>query len=367
MKVMRTPRSLDLAITSHCNLRCAYCSHFSSAGDVGSDLSTEEWLQFFEELKRCGVMDVCLQGGEPFFRPDFKELISGIIRNRMRFSILSNGTLITEEMAAFLASSGRCDSVQVSIDGSIPTTHDAFRGEGNFIRALRGLKLLREQRVNASVRVTIHRRNVNELEEIARFLLEELEMPGFSTNSASYFGLCRKNTEQVQLTAEERSLAMEKLLKLTDKYHDRISAQAGPLAEARGWRDMEAALKSGELRSQGGGFLTGCGGPITKLAVRADGTMLPCIQLPEIELGVINRDSLKEIWQNNPELYRFRLRRKIPLSDFEFCRNCDYLNYCTGNCPAAASAILQDPWHPSPDACYKRFKESGGRLPKVRE
>ncbi len=112
-------------------LEMRVCSHFSSGGEVEKDLSTEEWLQFFEELHRCNVMDVCLQGGEPLFRPDLKELINGIVGNRMRFSILTNGTLITEEMATFLASSGRCDSVQVSIDGSIPTTHDAFRGEGN--------------------------------------------------------------------------------------------------------------------------------------------------------------------------------------------------------------------------------------------
>ena len=118
MKLMKTPKSVDLEITNRCNLRCRYCSHFSSAGDVEKDLSTEEWLQFFEELNRCAVMEVCLQGGEPFIREDFRELVEGIVRNRMRFSILSNGTLITDDMAAFLASTGRCNSVQVSIDGS---------------------------------------------------------------------------------------------------------------------------------------------------------------------------------------------------------------------------------------------------------
>jgi MoaA/NifB/PqqE/SkfB family radical SAM enzyme len=38
MQVMRTPKSMDLGITTRCNLRCEYCSHFSSAGDVGLDL-----------------------------------------------------------------------------------------------------------------------------------------------------------------------------------------------------------------------------------------------------------------------------------------------------------------------------------------
>ena len=78
------------------------------------DLPTEEWLRFFEELNRSMVMDVCFQGGEPLMRPDLPELIQSVVRNGMRFSILSNGTLITDEIAQFLASTGRCDYVQVS-------------------------------------------------------------------------------------------------------------------------------------------------------------------------------------------------------------------------------------------------------------
>jgi len=108
MKVMSTPKSVDIEITNRCNLRCKYCSHFGSAGDVNQDLPTEEWLKFFEELNRCTVIGVTLAGGEPFFREYLEELIEGVVKNRMRFSILSNGTLITDEMAAFLASTRRC-------------------------------------------------------------------------------------------------------------------------------------------------------------------------------------------------------------------------------------------------------------------
>ncbi len=148
MTLMKTPRSVDLLITGKCNLRCKYCSYFSSGAEVDEDLATEEWLTFFEELNRAMVMDVCLQGGEPFMRPDFQELIEGIVRNGMRFSILSNGTLITDEMAQFLASTGRCDYVQVSIDGSVAETHDVCRGAGNFDRAVNGLKLLQKHGVS---------------------------------------------------------------------------------------------------------------------------------------------------------------------------------------------------------------------------
>jgi len=361
--VMSTPRSVDIEITNRCNLRCQYCSHFGSAGDVEKDLPLEEWLHFFEELNRCAVTSVTLSGGEPFRREDLKELIEGIVRNRMRFDILSNGTLITEEMAAFLASTRRCDGVQVSIDGSIPITHDAFRGEGNFLRALQGIHNLQRHDVPVSVRVTIHRQNVHDLDGIARLLLEEIALPGFSTNSASYFGLCRKNAELVQLTPEERSLAMETLLKLNLRYDGRISANAGPFAEAKGWLEMERARQEGKDTLPGRGFLSSCGGPMSKLAVRADGVMLPCCQIPHMELGRINADDLRKVWQDHPELKRLRERRTIPLGRFPFCQGCNYINYCTGNCPALAYTIWGEVNHPSPDACLQRFLEEGGRLP----
>lgn len=363
MRVMRTPKSVDIEITNRCNLRCQYCSHFGSAGDVEQDLPLEEWLRFFEELNRCSVITLTLSGGEPFCREDLKELIEGIVKNRMRFEILSNGTLITEEWAAFLVSTGRCDTVQVSIDGSIPITHDAFRGEGNFLRARQGIEYLQKYHVPISVRVTIHRQNLQDLEEIAALLLEEIGLPDFSTNSASYLGLCRKNAEQVQLTVEERSLAMVTLLQLNRKYQGRISANAGPLAEARGWLEMERARQEGLASIPGRGYLSGCGGPMSKLAVRADGIMIPCCQIPHMELGRINKDNLQEVWQDHPELKRLRERQTIPLSHFPFCQGCAYINYCTGNCPALAFAIWGEVNHPSPDACLKRFKEEGGRLP----
>jgi SynChlorMet cassette radical SAM/SPASM protein ScmE len=304
---------------------------------VGQDLSKEEWLQFFEELNRCAVMNVTLQGGEPFCRKDLPELVEGIVRNRMRFNILSNGTLITDEMAAFLASTGRCNGVQVSIDGSV---------------------------VPVSVRVTIHKQNVWDLENVSKLLLEEVGLSSFSTNAASYMGLCRQNTEQIQLTAEERSLAMKTLLKLEKKYNGRVSATAGPLAEGKDWLEMERACQQKREAIPGRGHLSGCNGPMETLAVRADGVMVPCGQMSHIELGRINRDNLQEIWQEHLELKRLRERHKIPLENFEFCQGCEYINYCTGNCPALAYTILGKENHPSPDACLKRFLEAGGRLPE---
>jgi len=362
---MKTPKSVDLSITHRCNLRCAYCAHFDSPADVQEDLPTEVWLSFFEELSRLAVLNVCLSGGEAFIREDLKELIQGIVKNRMRFRILSNGTLITDEMAAFIASTGRCDTVQVSIDGSTPITHDACRGPGNFARAMEGLAALRRNRIPASVRVTIHRKNVHDLEEITRLLIHEVGLSGFSTNSAGYLGLCRRNAEQVQLTAEDRSIAMASLLSLAKRYNGRISAQAGPLAEAKGWAEMDRARIEGRKSMPGRGFLAGCNGSRQTIAVRADGVFIPCSQLPHLEMGRIGRDDLREIWQHHPTLTRLRERQTIPLTNFAFCEGCPYIPYCTGNCPALAYTMTGNDQHPAPDACLRLFLREGGRLPAL--
>ena len=103
---------------------------------------------------------------------------------------------------------------------------------------------------------------------------------------------------------------------------------------------------------------------MSTLAVRADGVMVPCGQMSHIELGSINRDNLQDVWQEHPEFKRLRERHSIPLEDFGFCQGCEYINYCTGNCPALAYTILGKENHPSPDACLKRFLEAGGRLPQ---
>lgn len=365
MNLMTSPRSVAISITSHCNLTCLYCFHYTSAGDTARDLPVEEWLLFFEELGRLAIMDVIISGGEPFLYHDFRNIISGVVANRMRFSVLSNGTLIGEDDARFLAATGRCNYVQISLDAGQPDLHDACRGDGNFFKAVQGLDNLRAAGVNTTVRVTINRHNVHHLEDTACFLLEEKGLAGFSTNAADYQGLCRENSD-IQLNNEERVIAMETLVRLNKKYHNRITGGAGPLADARLWTAMEEARRSGVEQFPRGGALTACGCVWNRLAVRPDGVMVPCNQMSHIELGHINRDSLTTVWHDHPEMQRLRQRHTIPLSTFAECRDCSYMPYCTGNCPALAHSLSGDAYAPSPDACLKRFLADGGTLPRGR-
>jgi SynChlorMet cassette radical SAM/SPASM protein ScmE len=290
-------------------------------------------------------------------------MIAGIVENCMRFSILTNGTLLRDDMARFIAQTGRCDMVQVSLDGTKVKIHDACRGKGSFAGAMAGIAFLKKHHVNIGVRVTVNRFNCLDLEKMAHLLLDQLELPFFSVNAASYLGLGKHNADEIGLRVEDRVQAMEALLMLSREYPDRIGASAGPLAEGLQWQAMEAARRQGQSDIPGGGFLTGCGCVTHKLAVRADGVLVPCTLLGHIELGRINQDDLQAIWQTHPQMQKLRRRRTIPLSGFAFCRECAYISYCTGNCPALAYSATQSVDHPDPGACLKRFLTHGGQLP----
>ena len=161
-----------------------------------------------------------------------------------------------------------------------------FRG------AIRGIRTLQRHQINVAVRVTIHRNNVHDLENIAHFLLEELGLASFSTNSAGHLGTCRLNADDLLLNMQERQVAMATLLDLAEKYPNRISATAGPLAEGRMWRRMDEAWAQNAPAFHNGGCLTGCGCPSNKISVHADGVIVPCSMLAHVELGRINQDSL---------------------------------------------------------------------------
>jgi len=360
--VMRSPRTVAVEITAGCNLRCLYCYYFHNPAVDYRDLPTDSWLRFFDELGSLGVMNVILAGGEPFTRKDLRDLLEGIVRNRMRFSLLSNGTLIDDETADFIAGTSRCEYVQVSVDGSCADTHDSCRGKGSFEGALRGIRILQRHGAKVAVRVTIHRHNVEDLENIARLLLEELGLPGFGTNSAGYLGRCALNADSILLTTRERQTAMATLMRLTEKYPGRLRADAGPLAEGLMWGRMEHARVQRAPAFHNGGHLTGCGCTRSEISIRADGTIVPCSMLAHIELGRIDHESLAEVWQNNADLNGLRNRHSIPLTEFEYCSDCPYIPYCTGNCPGLAYALTGRTDQPSPDACLRRFCEAGGTV-----
>jgi len=358
---MKMPREIDVEITSRCNLRCKYCYYFENPNVEYLDLPTEDWITFFDELGSIGIMEVVLTGGEPFSRPDLKTIIDTIVLNRMRFSILSNGGLITDEIIEYISKTGRCNSIQISLDGSCGEIHDLSRGNGSFEGAMRGLRILLANSIKVDVRFTITHFNVDDIENFTSFILDDIGLPSFSTNAASYFGICRNSGQEIMLNRNDRSKAMKTLLFLNRKYEGRILAAAGPLADALSFARMQKAYDDGCPPFFEGGSLTACGCFNSKLSVRSDGTITPCSMLPHLELGHINSDKIIDIWQNSKKLSFIRERKKIPLNNFPLCQECKFINYCTGGCPGSAYNYTKEVNHPCPDACYKTFLD-GNRV-----
>ncbi len=356
-QVMRAPRHVDIAITGQCNLACAYCFY---ADEMVSrdDLPTERWLAFFDELGSLGVMTVCLTGGEVFTRRDLFVLIDRIIANRMRYSVLSNGTLITEDVLAQFnlgKRRQRLDYIQISIDGSQAQVHDKSR-PNSFQRAIRGVHLLRKAGFPVTARVTVNRYNVNDLESIAQLLLEEVGLPSFSTNEAFPCGVTERIGREVIMTRRQREKAMWTLADLEKRYPGRINATAGPLAKARAFATMEAALLAGHTRLPGCGVLGSCGGVFSRLAVLQDGTIVPCHNLSTLSMGTIGIDDLRKVWLEHPLLNAVRQRRNIPLDSLETCRDCSYQGFCTGGCPGGALFLTGKLNARNPLDCYRVLK-----------
>ena len=155
------------------------------------------------------------------------------------------------------------------------------------------------------------------------------------------------------LTVAQRREVMGTLTRLNEKYHNRISATAGPLALVRQERAIHEAQAKGETDFSGCGYLTACGGVFEKIAVLHDGTIVPCHIISDLHLGNILQDDLGEVWHSHEKMQAMRQRREIPLDELTPCMNCDYKGYCTGGCPGGAMFLNGDFNTRNPMDCYR--------------
>ncbi len=357
--ILSAPESVDLALTGRCNLSCQYCCYADSMTSK-QDISTEQWLEILEELGKIGVQRVCLSGGEVFARPDLFTIIDGVIKNRMRYSLLSNGTLINEEtIASFQVGKRRprLNSIQISIDGSCAEIHDLSRPPKSFDRAIRALRLLVQEKFPIRVRVTINHHNINDLPEIAALLINDIGIHGFSTNEAEFMGTARCNGQNIVLSKEERLQAMKVLTELNKQYGGKIGALAGPLAMATMVSEIETRISAGETGRSDRGTLCSCGGVFAQMAILHDGTMVPCNMLPTMIMGVAGMHPILAAWRSSPAINAIRYRRYVPLSALPECSDCPYAGFCSGGCPASVMSKTGKIIGTDTSACFRAYKQ----------
>ena len=122
-------------LTSECNLRCLHC--YNESGVLRSLLSEKEYKNILDSIPEGLETSVTLSGGEPLLHPLIWNFISELDKKDYgKKLMITNATLISPDIAKRLKEHDI--SIQVSLNGSCPESHDQLCGKGNFERTMRG-------------------------------------------------------------------------------------------------------------------------------------------------------------------------------------------------------------------------------------
>jgi MoaA/NifB/PqqE/SkfB family radical SAM enzyme len=141
-----------------CNLACLHC--LISCGpknDQHPFMTLEQVLATIEEGARRGIKELYFTGGEPFMHEQIREMIEAALKVAP-LTILTNGMLIDEEMAAWLAAQFKASryslDLRVSLDGASPEENDAIRGRKTFWKIVESIERLWSAGLNPIITVT---------------------------------------------------------------------------------------------------------------------------------------------------------------------------------------------------------------------
>lgn len=348
------PRLIFWETTAGCNLACVHCRRITVADAlVPQDLTSAEAFDLVDQIAAFARPIFVLSGGEPLFRPDVFDIARRASGAGLIVALATNGTLIDADVARCIQESG-VRRVSLSFDGADATTHDIFRGEGAFAKALAGMGHLRAAGVPYQINTTVARHNVHQMNETLRmakalgaqalhlFLLVpvgcgveiaddqqispaeyetvlnwvyDAEMQGGielkATCAPHYFRVSR------QRRAEERR---QGICRERPASHHRQAHAGGHSGHPGAGDGNEQARQAMSAMTKG--CLAGTG----VCFVSHRGEVFPCGYLP-VEVGNLRRQSFREIWEGSPLFAELRdpdlLGGKCGLCEFKrVCGGC---------------------------------------------
>lgn len=146
-KVGKIPRAITLNYNNICNFKCEFC--FSAEKDnahIRECLDFETIKNLANQADQLGIWEIVLTGGELLVAPDkLFQLIDAFGPERFQMIIISNGYLMTKEMAVALANKG-IDCIGISLSGMDEEKHNFERGgvKDAHKRALNALDIVHE-------------------------------------------------------------------------------------------------------------------------------------------------------------------------------------------------------------------------------
>lgn len=262
------PLAATLELTYRCNWRCVFC--FNPRHHDVRALTGPEWIAVLDDLRALGTLSIALTGGEVLTHPDFLEIARAARDRRFSLRILTNGALVTEEMADSLAGLDPT-GVEMSLHGATARTHDQTTGRpGSFRALLQGLERLQRRGVRLLLKTPLTRLNEHELEDMVG-LVERLGV-----------------SHRLDLALTPRD----------DGDPGPLAYRASPAAVERTYRLLAGQGRLPHTEHAPGG--TNCGlGRIT-LAVDPEGNVYPCLQWKRTSLGNVRQTPLRDLWKTSP-------------------------------------------------------------------
>ena len=324
------PDPVFIELTTRCNLSCAYC--YAARSQKNCDLDTSLALKLITEIADMGTFGIVLSGGEPMLHPDITDIVSHAAQAGLAVGITTNGTLWSEvQLQQF---SGKVSNLQISIDSSNSTTHDALRGQqGVFTKATNLVSAASEKGIHTTVSCVITQQNFFDIPALISLCIN-IGAKEFRILRMVPVGRGQEQTAQL--------ISPKQVTRLKNILYNLGRENQGRLTVS--W-DSEFEPSRSEYCTAGKSIL----------AIRPDGNVVPCSFLPGTKyiLGSIKTNSLTEIW-NSRALHEYR--NNYGLID-ERCRNCSIFSTCKGGCRAVREAAI---WPPAIYCPYLGRGENNG-------
>lgn len=323
-------------ITEQCNQRCAHCYHesYDAVGELSLPQLTEAANRMLAAIHKWGKRgSFSLTGGEPFLRKRDLFSIAHYLDDAVDahyYDILTNGSLIDDEVASELCSLAKLRRIQVSLEGASAESNDSVRGPGSFKETIGAIRCMKKAGLELSVMTTLTFSNAQQIP----LLIEMLEGEGVDNFAIERFipeGQGKCMVTETMTSDEVRQVFMN--------VH-RLGCQPRPIRVLM-YRPLFCLL---DIEDETVGAMCSVGN--NALTIMHDGTVFPCRRLP-IPIGNILSDSLFQIWYDSPLLWQIR----NPANLKGKCGRCDYLPICRG-CRAAAFAHTGDYLAEDPQ-CWK--------------
>ena len=164
--IPRIPLEGSIDLTYRCNNNCRHCWISIPAGspEKEKELTFDEIGNIVDDARKMGCRRWSISGGEPMLRPDFADIFDYITRKSATYSINTNGTFITPEIARLMKRKG---SKMVALYGATAEIHDHItRNPGSFEAVMQGFAYLKEAGAGFIVQLIPMRDNYHQFNEM---------------------------------------------------------------------------------------------------------------------------------------------------------------------------------------------------------